>query len=201
MTGEVRTVPTPARASWRLQPSSSTASGGSGSASKPEPEAKRLKGKDDPNKGKEKDKDEIMATGEAPDRRKRPRGGRRGRRGDHKDKSWTSKDPQLRDLLMTMVKLTLNNTHKLRMVTACVFETVGLATDHPVICALADTVEAFKQKVGSLREANDTAALKVLGPPTADLALTLIEILLDKEKCDIGGRAREPLQRYMDQVQ
>lgn len=127
-------------------------------------------------------------------RRMTRRGGRRRRRGQHTDKLWTSRDPHLKDLLTSVLKL---NAQRLRILSAATVDTLTMPSDHAVVHALSSELENYEGHLDRLRR-EDAAQLKTVGSPTAPLVFTMPEPLAS---LDIGCAQKARLEEYLDRCQ
>ena len=128
-------------------------------------------------------------------------GKRRGRRGrGGADKVWTSKDKGTRELLALLVKQVLAHGHKIRLLQASSWDAYLLDASHAVITTHMQAMDSYRAVVDSTREMEDAQRrLQELGPPTACLALALVESVHAMD--DIGGKVRNELGLYLKKLE
>ena len=186
------------RPKWRLQASSKpSGSGGSQSSDKGAPPTKRGRVG-----GKDKDKDTIVLKekddkDEGEKQQGARRGGRRGKgRGKGKtEKRLATKDPNLRDLLNMMIKLTLNNSQRVRQLTAAVCDTFLIPHDLGIIKNYDQALEGFQQQVKEYRDKVQAGdSVPPVGPPAPHLVLAILEGMCDLE---IGGLNKTKLREQL----
>ena len=103
------------------------------------------------------------------------RGGRRGARGRGKKKLAT-KDPQLKEMLLCMAKLTLSNSQKSRIAMASLSDTFLIPHDLAVVQAYEGIQQTFTEQVRLQREkvaAGESPVL--LGSPAPHFFIAVVE--------------------------
>ena len=190
---------------WRSKMiTSQTTSGGSSSASKAAPAAAppRKKGK----KGGEQDEKDEEMPGEKDDKDKKKGKGKRpghrgGRRASHREKTYTGKDKSLKELLKMLIKLTLSNSHKLRLLQPSAWDTFIMKEDHEVYQALLSEMDNYRAQVAAAKSLDDTEAqrqqLREIGSPAAGMAMSLLEALY---QADIGRGVRKNIETELHKI-
>jgi hypothetical protein len=153
---------------------------------------------EDKGKGKGKSKDEGKAKGKGKTRR----GGRR-RHKPQEDRKLVTKDRNLRDLLLTILKLLATTTCTAKRAMAATSSTYLVPKSTSLVGHLTEELLSFTQEVNSWRDRRDAArtAGETLPPPprapTATLACTLLDKLADE---DVGALLRDKLKAFATQL-
>ena len=130
--------------------------------------------------------------------RPRLRRGKKKGKGNHSDKSWTLKDPNLRNLLITLLRQTCANTNKLRLHQSAAMDTLIADAKSKLDKALQEELELFKDHVEQLGAKGAKDELRALGPPTAGMVVAMVEAIM---QMDVGGAAKKELADWLAKVQ
>ena len=182
------------RASWRAPlrslPESSQQSGRDGSSvpAKREPQrTDRAGARARANTAGEAISIERVADTEPPTQPKK-RNRRRRTKPAPGNKKLATKDPQLHQLLETLIRLCLMNQQELRNITGFLYDTAFVKDDSPIATTMLQEIRSFTAEAAKRRSeaeaAGDTSRPTPLGPPHRCLALALLEGILAS---DCGG--------------
>ena len=195
-----------ARATWRPNLVASTAPPGNGSAGSASAGGTPLLRQPPTRRPRSSTGDHFASTVRVgDDQQKAPktktrRGGRR--RGKHSKKQWGNKDKSLQSLLLSMLKLTLQNSQKNRMTMAATTDTVLADVDNSLVTAIKEEGVSFAAMVEFARkrlEEDPTAPpMSSVGAPTASTVIGFLEALA---KADVGAVPRAAITAFLQEVQ
>ena len=99
-------------------------------------------------------------------------------RGDRSTKIWSIKDRNLQSLLVAMMKLLLQTSHRTRPTMGSTADTFALPAGRQVVDRISSELETYEARVGELHKKDEQEAkeaLRQLGPPTGGRAVAQLE--------------------------
>ena len=143
------------------------------------------------------------ADAESPTKKQKRDSGKGKSRGSrqHKggaNKNWTSKDTNVAAIMNTMARLALQTAARNRLALGAVVDVALVLNEAPLAVEMQAEFQAHRSKAAAMRTAlaenPQAAAMSTLGAPTATLAMTLLETLI---QMDVGTVPRRGLEEIL----
>ena len=136
-----------------------------------------------------------METGKA-----KPRRGRRRRQGITEKSLPQNIDKNLASLLSMLLRATLQNQQRVRLLSAAILDTWLVPKDHPVAAAVAEETARFAQDVRTYREAmaDEMTDSTPPGSPVATLFMAFPEALAAADK---GARRKDAVGKILSGIE